>query len=84
MKNNTINTITEIAGWYGSLAVLSAFFLVSFELITPDGVWFQLLNLTGALGIISEAYHEGASSVVFLNVAWVLIAAVALVNIFLI
>lgn len=74
----------EIAGWYGAVAILSAYILVSFTVISGDGVIFQLLNLTGALGIIAIAVHKKVKQSVVLNVFWAAVAIIALVRIILI
>jgi len=74
----------EIAGWYGAVAILSAYILVSFTVISGDGVIFQLLNLTGAIGIIAIAVHKKVKQSVVLNVFWAAVAIIALVRIILI
>jgi hypothetical protein len=48
--------------------------------VPSDGVIYQLLNLTGALGIILISALKGVKQSVTLNVFWALIALVALVN----
>ncbi|MGH7218367.1 MAG: CBU_0592 family membrane protein [Candidatus Microsaccharimonas sp.] len=74
--------IAEIAGWYGALAILTGYALVSFNLVDSGGLAFQLLNLTGATGIfiISVVKHVGQSIV--LNVFWAAVAIIAIFNIF--
>ncbi len=44
--------ITEIIGWYGTFAILLAYALVSFKVIPVSDYLYQLLNLTGAVGIV--------------------------------
>lgn len=75
--------IAEIAGWYGALAILSGYTLVSFELISSDSLTFQLLNLTGALGIIAIAAYKHVTQSIVLNVVWFSVALIAIINIFL-
>lgn len=75
--------IAEIAGWYGALAILSGYTLVSFELISSDSLTFQLLNLTGALGIIAIAAYKHVAQSIVLNVVWFSVALIAIINIFL-
>lgn len=74
--------IAEIAGWYGALAILTGYALVSFNIVDSDGLAFQLLNLTGAMGIfiISVVKHVGQS--IALNVFWAAVAIIAIFNIF--
>lgn len=70
----------EIIGWYGTAAVLAAYTLVSFDVISSDSLFFQLLNLTGALGIIVIAAYKKVGQSVVLNIVWGGVAVVALVN----
>ena len=71
----------EIIGWAGSLAILVAYFLVSFHKISSSSKEYQLLNLFGAIGIIfNSAIHRALLSV-GLNTAWFLIALSALYKI---
>ena len=75
------NNLAEIAGWYGAIAIVSAYALVSFGAIRPDGMLFQLLNLTGALGIITISAVKNVTQSVVLNLFWAAIASMALINI---
>ncbi len=74
--------LAEIAGWYGAAAILAAYALVSFAVIEGSGLWFQLLNLTGALGIIAISTYKKVKQSIVLNIFWSLVAIVALVRIF--
>lgn len=73
--------IAEVCGWYGIGAILVAYALVSFELISADGLIFQLLNLSGALGIIVISLVKQVRQVIVLNVFWAAIAFAALIRI---
>lgn len=72
----------EIAGWYGALAILTGYTLVSFEIISSDTLLFQLLNLTGALGIIAIAAYKKVAQSIVLNIVWSVVAIIAIINIF--
>lgn len=80
-KNEKRNLFAEIAGWYGALAIITAYALVSFELINSNGLAYQLLNLTGAIGVIIIAIHKRVKQSIVLNVFWSLVAIIALVRI---
>ena len=45
--------LEEMAGGYGAIAILLAYALVSFKVVTSNGYIYQLLNLTGAVGIVT-------------------------------
>ena len=72
----------ESAGWYGTAAILAAYTLVSFNVISGDSLYFQLLNLTGALGIIAIATYKNVKQTIVLNIFWGVIAVAAIVRIF--
>lgn len=85
--NDTVNhrshKSAEVAGWYGMSAILVAYALTSFGIIDSQGLWFQLLNLTGGLGLIIIAWAKGVMQSVILNVFWAVIAIVAIARLFL-
>jgi hypothetical protein len=81
VKKSNKNIMAEIAGWYGMIAIVSAYALVSFNILTANSIVFQLLNLTGSLGIIWISIVKGVNQSIVLNAFWALIAIVALVNI---
>lgn len=70
----------EIAGWYGVTAVFSAYALVSYEIIEPRDLLYQLLNLTGAAGIIINSLNKKDYQPVALNVVWFFVALSAIVT----
>jgi hypothetical protein len=68
-------------GWYGVAAYQIAYVLVSFHILSVDDVSYQVINLTGGLGLfvislIKRAYQPAVS-----NLIWSLIALLALLNI---
>lgn len=75
--------LAEIAGWYGAAAILTAYALISFDTISSDGLLFQILNLTGALGIIIISTYKRIKQTIFLNIIWSIVALVAIINMFL-
>ena len=79
MKNKSI--LAEMAGWYGALAILTAYILVSFGIIAPEGLIYQILNLTGALGVVIIAIHKNVKQSVLLNIFWASVAIIAIVKI---
>ena len=58
----------ELLGWYGALAIITGYFLVSFSYLESTSLYYQLLNATGAIGIV----------VIFV---WVCIAVFAILGI---
>lgn len=71
----------EVSGWYGVIVILLAYTLNSFGVIDADSLIYQLLNLTGALGIILIAWHKKDTQPAVLNIVWLFVALVAIMRI---
>ena len=71
----------QIFGWYGTIAIVGAYFLVSFAIISADSLLYQLLNLTGAIGIVAVSLAKDDKQPAVLNIFWALIALVAIIGI---
>jgi hypothetical protein len=78
MKLN--RTFTEVLGWYGVAAILIAYALLNFEVIATHSLSYQLLNITGAVGIILDAWNQKNWQPVVLNIFWLLIALYAILK----
>lgn len=70
-----------MAGWYGMIALIVAYGLVSFSVIPGDGIVYQLLNLTGGIGLIIVAASKHVVQSVLLNIFWAAIGIIAVVRI---
>lgn len=80
-SSNDRSLIGEIIGWYGTVAIVAAFALVSFSFIQPTSLVYQILNGTGALGIVYISFLRKAYQPAVLNIIWTLIAVVAILKI---
>lgn len=67
----------EVAGWYGTLAILGAYAGVSWGLF-ETGVTYQLLNLTGAVGIGLVCWRRRVWQPLVLQATWAIVAIAAL------
>lgn len=77
-KNNNTPIWLQSLGWYGLVAIITGFALVSFSVTEARSYIFQLLNLTGGLSIMASSLSKKDYPVVVLNGFWVLIALVTL------
>ena len=71
----------ELFGWYGMIAIVLAYALVSFSFLQPTDLIYQILNGTGALGIVLVSFHKRAYQPGVLNIVWTVIAVVAILKI---
>ena len=72
--------IEEIIGWYGTLAILIAYGLVNFDLLTTKSLIYQLLNLTGAISIVYISFDKKNIQPAVLNIIWALIGLISIVK----
>ena len=73
--------LVELFGWYGAAAVVGAYALVSFSIIDASGLLFQLLNVSGAAGILAVSLRKKVYQSVVLQIVWASIGFVALAQI---
>ncbi len=72
--------IDEIVGWYGTVAIVVAYALLSFGAITSINLTYQILNGTGAIGIAYISFKKNAYQPGVLNVIWAAIAIISLIG----
>ena len=75
MKRKIIN----IFGWYGVAAILGAYALLNFGMLEVKSIIYQLLNLTGAIGVGVDALNDKDWQPVVLNLVWAVIAIVSII-----
>jgi hypothetical protein len=71
----------SILGWVGSVLVIGAYGLNSYQKIKSDSLVFQLLNLTGGILLIINSVYKEAYPFTFINTVWVIIAILAIIKI---
>lgn len=72
--------LIDILGWVGSVEVVVAYALVSYQKIEAKSFTYQILNLTGGFFLIILTYYYEAYPSTFINVVWLLIAFFAIFN----
>lgn len=75
------NKMIEIIGWYGTVAIVGAYALSSFNIISSQAALYQFLNVTGAMGIVAVSLRKKVYQPAVLNIIWTIIGAVALLRI---
>lgn len=73
--------LIELFGWYGTVAIVGAYALVSFSILQSNSLVYQLLNLTGAVGIVTVSLYKKVYQPGVLNIIWTIIALVAILKI---
>ena len=67
-------------GWYGTGAILLAYALLSFNFILYTDPTYQILNVTGALGIVADTLFKKDYQPAVLNIFWAVIGFIALIK----
>ena len=57
-----MKTLIEIIGWYGTAAIVGAYALNSFNIIGSNSLPYQILNFTGAIGIVACSLSKSLSA----------------------
>ena len=78
MSEKDLDLLIEIIGWIGSVEILLAYGLNSYQKIRSDSLAFSLLNLTGGLFLMVYTIYKDAFANTFVNLVWVIIAVIAL------
>lgn len=77
-ERGNMNTLMELLGWAGVVALLTAYAGVSFKKISPTSTVYQVLNAAGGALFVANTAHHRAFPPTFLNSPWTIIAMVAL------
>ena len=72
----------DVIGWIGSVEVILAYALISSDKVDSKSTVYQVLNLTGGIFLIINTIYYGAYPSTAINIVWVVIAVVALWQIF--
>jgi len=74
--------IIEIIGWIGSVAVVAAYLLVSYNKVKSDSYFYQFLNLLGSICLIINTFYHNAFPSMIVNIIWSFIAIAVLFKTF--
>jgi hypothetical protein len=72
--------LIDVIGWSGSVMVITAYGLNSYQKIKSDSLLFLFLNLVGGIFLIIYSVYYTAYANTFINVVWVIIAIPALIK----
>lgn len=72
----------QLFGGYGAIAIVGAYYMVSFGILDVQSISYQLLNITGALWIVVISYIKWAYQPMTLNLIWFIIGLIAFTKLF--
>ena len=73
-------TITELIGWYGFAAILGTYAASNLGWMGVGSPSYRLLNFTGALAFLIDAWPDRNWQVIALNSVWAAIAIIAMIQ----
>lgn len=73
--------LITIIGWVGMAIILSSYLLVSMGRVSPSSMFYQALNLAGAVGILINSWVDGAWPATVLFIIWAIMSIFYLINI---
>jgi hypothetical protein len=79
-KTQNMKLLIGSIGWIGSVLVIGAYALNSYQKIKSDSLPFQLMNLIGGILLIINSVYKEAYPFTFINSVWVVIAISSLIK----
>ena len=76
MRISAINVL----GWYGVVAIVVGYGLITLHVFTVDSWLYLLLNLTGSAGILVEAWTKRDYQPVALNLIRIMVALIGIIR----
>lgn len=73
--------LIDILGWGGSILVLVAFGLNTYQKMRSDSVTYLILNLLGSIFLIIYSYYYHAYANSFINLVWAIVSLFAFIRI---
>jgi hypothetical protein len=74
--------LIDILGWIGSVLLIAAYALNSYQKIKSDSYTFLSLNIIAGIFLIIYSWYYTAFANTFINIVWVIIAVPALIKVF--
>ncbi|MGZ8191277.1 MAG: CBU_0592 family membrane protein [Methylococcaceae bacterium] len=71
----------ELTGWIGFILIISAYLFLTIKLLDATATAYHLMNLSGALCMVVNAWHKSARPLLWLNIVWSLVAIIGLIQI---
>ena len=74
----SLELVVDVIGWLGAAVIVVGYLTTSFPRFSVTNFQYQMLNVTGALGLVVNGWYHGAVPSAFLNIVWALIAVASM------
>ena len=81
LDEHAFNPLLEGSGWLGTIAIIVGYFLITLTAFSPHSWVYIVLNIFGSIAIAVEAAYKKDYQPVLLNIVWLVIALVSLLQI---
>ncbi|MCL2451354.1 hypothetical protein FWD20_00495 [Candidatus Saccharibacteria bacterium] len=78
-RDNRRLLIGDVLGWIGALSLVSAYILVSSDVVSAQSYLYQTLNIIGGSGLLVLALIRKAYPSAATNTMWVVVGVIAIV-----
>lgn len=75
---NTLSDFSNIAGIVGVIFLLTAFFLLNTNKLSPKDLKYQIMNLSGAILILFSLFFHWNTASVLIEIAWIIISLIGI------
>lgn len=72
--------IIESVGWGGVILILGAFMLNAFGLMDVKNIWYSIMNVFGAIGVVVSSIPKRNWQPVVINGVWFLVAVIGIIK----
>ncbi|OYX53808.1 hypothetical protein B7Y92_01815 [Candidatus Saccharibacteria bacterium 32-50-13] len=72
--------IIESIGWGGVILILGAFMLNTFGLMDVKNIWYSIMNVFGAIGVVVSSIPKRNWQPVVINGVWFLVAVIGIIK----
>lgn len=77
---NTISEISNIVGICGVIFLLTAYFLLNTNKLSPKDLKYQVMNLSGAILILFSLFFHWNTASVLIEIAWISISIIGIIK----
>jgi hypothetical protein len=77
----TKDLVLDIIGWLSISAILLGYILITFQVLIPNSLAYQSINLLGSVGIVFSSLAKKNYQIVVLNIIWFGAALIGIINV---
>ena len=68
----------DLLGWIGFVLIVSAYLLLTVEVVSSESIEYHFPNFIGAVCMIANAYYRKTHPLLWLNIVWFAVSIVGI------